>query len=65
MRAKATFVFLAILLSVVRPSVGQLECGERRTCGDCMADAGCFWCLDEPEAVSTFPRCFSRKQVRE
>ncbi len=58
-----SFSLLLVLLCAIYNCSSQTNCGDRKTCGDCMADAECFWCLDNPEAVTSFPKCFSRRQV--
>ena len=58
-RARVAFVLLLVLLTSAR---GQKYdgCAERATCGDCMGNAACVWCLDGAEAVSALPKCFRR-----
>ena len=57
------FRSLFLVISIVAASSNaQSNCENRKTCGDCMADAECFWCLDNPTDVASFPKCFSTAQ---
>ncbi len=55
-------LLVLLLLSLSAEASGQ-SCDERRTCGECMESADCFWCMDQPDAVDKFSKCFSRRQV--
>jgi len=66
MVAKKTVVYMLLLLFSMRIrrtlQQQQLSCDERNTCGSCMADDGCYWCLDDLDDVSFSPRCISKLQ---
>lgn len=53
--------FIVLFLSCkLREANLESVCQGFKTCGDCMSNADCFWCLDSPEEVTAFPRCFSK-----
>ena len=52
------FVYGCLVFDV---SIAQLpKCEQKKTCGDCISSADCFWCLDSASQVSPFvQKCFS------
>ena len=57
----AVFVcFLLLVLLLFARAKGDDDCERRTTCGDCMGNAECVWCLDNIQDVNLSPRCFKQ-----
>ena len=53
-------LLLVLPTNVAKAAQGDDECGRRTTCGECMGNAECVWCLDNAQEVNIVPRCFRR-----